>query len=57
MVGRAAREVKWHQDIQYWPHTNYSVLTIGVYLEDVDETMGADGRDPRRARGRAVRPL
>ncbi|MBM3516878.1 MAG: phytanoyl-CoA dioxygenase family protein [Alphaproteobacteria bacterium] len=28
-------EVKWHQDIQYWPHTNYSPLTIGAYLEDV----------------------
>ena len=39
-------EVKWHQDIQYWPHTNYSVLTIGVYLEDVDETMGPMGVIP-----------
>lgn len=28
-------EVKWHQDIQFWPHTNYDVLTIGVYLDDV----------------------
>ena len=27
-------EVKWHQDIQYWPHTNYSPLTMGVYLHD-----------------------
>lgn len=26
--------VKWHQDIQAWPHTNYSPLTVGVYLED-----------------------
>ena len=39
-------EVKWHQDIQYWPHTNYSVLTIGVYLEDVDESMGPMGVIP-----------
>ncbi len=39
-------EVKWHQDIQFWPHTNYSVLTIGVYLEDVDETMGPMGVIP-----------
>ena len=30
-------EVKWHQDIQFWPHTNYDVLTIGVYLEDVTD--------------------
>ena len=22
-------EVKWHQDIQFWPHTNYQVLTLG----------------------------
>ena len=39
-------EVKWHQDIQYWPHTNYSVLTIGVYLEDVDDSMGPMGVIP-----------
>ena len=28
-------EVKWHQDAQFSPHTNFSPLTIGVYLEDV----------------------
>ena len=33
-------EVKWHQDITYWPHTNYSPLTIGTYLYDVDEDQG-----------------
>ena len=22
--------VRWHQDIQAWPHTNFSVLTFGV---------------------------
>jgi ectoine hydroxylase-related dioxygenase (phytanoyl-CoA dioxygenase family) len=27
-------EVKWHQDISYWPHTNYSPLTVGLYLYD-----------------------
>jgi len=26
--------VKWHQDIQFFPHTNYNVFTIGCYLED-----------------------
>lgn len=36
-------EVKWHQDIQFWPHSNYSLLTIGVYLRDVDEAMGPMG--------------
>ena len=39
-------EVKWHQDIQFYPHTNYSVLAIGVYLEDVDESMGPMGVIP-----------
>ena len=39
-------EVKWHQDIQYYPHTNYSVLAIGVYLEDVDDSMGPMGVIP-----------
>jgi len=36
-------EVKWHQDIQFWPHTNYDLLTIGVFLEDVDAGMGEVG--------------
>ena len=33
-------EVKWHQDIPFYPHTNYGVLAIGLYLEDVDDEMG-----------------
>ena len=36
-------EIKWHQDIQFWPHSNYSALTIGVYLCDVDDEMGPMG--------------
>jgi len=36
-------EVKWHQDIQFWPHTNYSPLTVGVFLEDVAPGMGNVG--------------
>ncbi len=39
-------EVKWHQDIQFWPHTNYDVLTIGVYLEDVTPEMAPMGVIP-----------
>tara|TARA_Y100001934_G_scaffold257651_1_gene326997 strand:+ start:125 stop:1015 length:891 start_codon:yes stop_codon:yes gene_type:complete len=39
-------EVKWHQDIHYWPHTDFSPLTIGVYLEDVDDDMGPMGIVP-----------
>ena len=27
-------EVKWHYDISFWPHTNYSPLTVGTYLHD-----------------------
>jgi len=30
----ASDTVKWHQDIQFFPHTNYNVLTIGTYLAD-----------------------
>ena len=36
----AADTVKWHQDIQFFPHTNYNVLTIGCYLADTDMTNG-----------------
>jgi len=36
-------EVKWHQDIQFWPHTNYDVLTLGVYLSDVTDAMAPMG--------------
>ncbi len=33
-------EVKWHQDIQFWPHTNYSPLTVGLYLYDCGPEQG-----------------
>ena len=32
--------IHWHQDIQFWPHTNYTPLTIGLYLNDTTEEMG-----------------
>ncbi|MEM7345474.1 MAG: phytanoyl-CoA dioxygenase family protein [Chloroflexota bacterium] len=32
--------VKWHQDIQFFPHTNYNVFTIGCYLADTDMSNG-----------------
>jgi len=44
-------EVKWHQDIQFWPHTDFSPLTIGVYLDDVDSSMGPMGVIPRSHQG------
>jgi ectoine hydroxylase-related dioxygenase (phytanoyl-CoA dioxygenase family) len=36
-------EVKWHQDIPFWPHSNAAPLTIGLYLGDVDDEMGPLG--------------
>jgi len=44
--GGGGEEVKWHQDIQFFPHSNYSPLTIGVYLEDVDDAMAPMGVIP-----------
>ena len=44
--GGGGEEVKWHQDIQFWPHTNYDVLTIGVYLQDVTGDMAPMGVVP-----------
>ena len=32
--------VAWHQDIQFYPHTNYSPLTVGTYLHDTGEGDG-----------------
>ena len=37
---KGGAEVKWHQDIQFWPHTNYSPLTVGTYLYDCDISQG-----------------
>jgi len=44
--GGGGEEVKWHQDIQFWPHTNYDVLTLGVYLDDVTPEMAPMGVIP-----------
>lgn len=43
---RGGEAVKWHQDIQFWPHTNYDLLTIGVFLEDPEPGMGEVGFVP-----------
>ena len=32
--------VKWHQDICFWPHTNYSPVTLGFYLDGCEEAQG-----------------
>ena len=44
-------EVKWHQDIQFWPHTNYSPLTIGTYLYDCGPSQGPLGIIPKSHKG------
>lgn len=44
-------EVKWHQDIPFYPHTNYGVLAIGIYLDDVDDEMGPMGVIPGSHKG------
>jgi ectoine hydroxylase len=44
-------EVKWHQDIQFWPHTNYSPLTVGTYLYDCGEEQGPLGVIPESHKG------
>ncbi len=33
-------EVKWHQDIGFWPHTNYSPCTAGTYVTDCGPDQG-----------------
>ena len=37
---KGGTEVKWHQDKPFFPHSNDSVITIGVYLEDCDDIQG-----------------
>ena len=43
--------VRWHQDIQAWPHTNCAVLTFGVYLEDTETEQGPLTALPGTQRG------
>ena len=44
---QGGEEVKWHYDISFWPHTNYSPLTIGTYLYDCGMDNGPLGVLPR----------
>jgi ectoine hydroxylase-related dioxygenase (phytanoyl-CoA dioxygenase family) len=43
--------VRWHQDIQAWPHTSFAVLTFGVYLEDTGPEQGPLAALPGTQRG------
>jgi hypothetical protein len=40
---RGGEEVKWHYDISFWPHTNYSPLTVGTYIYDCAMDQGRWG--------------
>src|SRR6476469_8922133 len=44
--------VQWHQDIPAWPHTSFSVLTFGVYLDDTSSAQGPLVALPGTHRGR-----
>ena len=44
-------EVKWHQDFPFYPHSNGSVLAIGLYMADVDDAMGPLGAIPGSHKG------
>ena len=46
---RGGEEVKWHQDIGFWPHTNYSPLTVGTYMYDCNVDQGPVGMIPALA--------
>ncbi|MBM86716.1 MAG: phytanoyl-CoA dioxygenase [Rhodospirillaceae bacterium] len=37
---RGGMKFDWHQDIQAWPHTDYSPVTVGLYLEDCGDEQG-----------------
>jgi len=44
---KGGEEVKWHYDISFWPHTNYSPLTVGTYLYDCGMDQGPLGVIPQ----------
>ncbi len=37
---KGGQKFDWHHDIPAWPHTDYSPVTIGLYLDDCDEAQG-----------------
>ncbi len=40
---KGGAEVKWHQDIPAWPHTNYTPCTAGTYIYDCNREQGPMG--------------
>lgn len=39
-AGSGTRSFKWHQDIPGWPHTDFSPVTFGIYIDGCDQDMG-----------------
>lgn len=37
---QGTKSFKWHQDIQGWPHTDYSPVTLGIYVEGCTAEQG-----------------
>ncbi len=37
---KGTQSFKWHQDIPGWPHTDFSPVTVGIYLEDCGPEQG-----------------
>ena len=44
-------EVKWHQDIGFWPHTNYGPCTVGTYIYNCGMEQGPVGMIPGSQNG------
>lgn len=37
---KGGHKFDWHQDIPAWPHTDYSPVTVGLYLDDCTSEQG-----------------
>ena len=42
----------WHQDWSFYPHTNYDLLAVGIYLEDCFDENGPLKVLPRSHKGK-----
>lgn len=49
--GSGSRAFKWHQDIPGWPHTDFSPVTFGIYIDGCDRDMGPLSVVPGSNRG------
>src|SRR6185295_10116627 len=51
-AGKGSRGFKWHQDIQAWPHTDFSPVSFGIYIDGCRDDQGplAFVRDSHKGR-------